>query len=59
MPVPMMIPVMAPKTGQDHCLGPDHGPDLAPPHADRAEQADLAGALEHREHERVHDPDWA
>jgi hypothetical protein len=42
---------------QDDCFGPDHRPDLAPLHADRPEQADLAGALEHREHERVHDPD--
>src|SRR5690348_12248506 len=43
--------------GQDHRLGPDHGADLAAAHADRAQQADLAGALEDREHERVHDPD--
>ena len=43
--------------GQDDRFGPDHRPDLAPLHADRPEQADLAGAFEHREHERVHDPD--
>ena len=43
--------------GQDHRLRADHGADLAPLHAHRAQQPDLVGALEDREHERVHDPD--
>ena len=43
--------------GEDHRLGADHGPDLAALHADRPQQPDLVGALEHRQHERVHDPD--
>ena len=42
---------------QDHRFRADHGPDLAPLHADRAQQADLVGALEHRQHQRVDDPD--
>ena len=42
---------------QDHRLGPDHGPHLAPLHPDRPQQADLVGALEHRQHEGVDDPD--
>ena len=41
----------------DHRLGADHRPDLAALHPDRAEQADLARALEHRQHQRVDDSD--
>jgi hypothetical protein len=57
IPVPTMIPMMAPKNRQDHRFGPDHRADLTAFHADRPQQADLAGALEHREHEGIHDPD--
>ena len=46
-----------PEDREDDRFGPDHGPDLAAPHADGAQQADLVGALEDREHERVHDAD--
>ena len=38
-------------------LRADHGPDLTALHSDRAQQADLARALEHREHQRVDDAD--
>jgi hypothetical protein len=31
----------------------DHAPDLAPRHADGAQHPELAGALEHRQRERV------
>ena len=44
-----------PEDGQDHRLRADHGPHLAPFHAHGPQQADLAGALEHREHQRVDD----
>ena len=43
--------------GQDHRLGADHRPDLAPLHADGAQQPDLVGALEDRQHQRVDDAD--
>ena len=43
--------------GDHHRLAADHGPDLAPAHADRSEQAQLPGALEHGEHQRVDDAD--
>ena len=43
--------------GHDHRL-PSHGsPQLAPVHADRPQQTDLAGALEHRQGERDRDPE--
>ncbi len=44
---------------RDHSLVPDHPPRLAARHADRAQHPDLAGALEHRQDERVHDPEQA
>ena len=43
----------------DHALVPDHAPHLPPGHADRAQHPELARALEHRQHERVHDPEQA
>ncbi len=45
--------------GQDHRLRADHRPDLPAFHADGTQQADLVGALEDRQHQRVHDPDRA
>ena len=41
----------------DHRLGPDHGPDLPSFHPYRPQQAELVGALEHREHQGIDDPD--
>ena len=43
----------------DHRLVPDHPARLAPGHADGAQHPDLAGALEHGQDERVHDPEEA
>ena len=41
----------------DHRLRADHRPHLPPFHPDGAQQSDLVRALEHRQHERVDDPD--
>ena len=43
----------------DDALVADHPPDLTAAHADRAQHAELAGALEDRQHERVDDPEQA
>ena len=43
----------------DHGLRADHLPDLTAFHPHRPQQADLARALEHRQHERVDDADHA
>ena len=44
---------------RDDALVSDHAPNLTARHADGAQHADLPGPLEHREHERVHDPEEA
>ena len=43
----------------DHALVADHPPHLPARHPDRAQHPELARALEHGEHERVHDPEQA
>ena len=42
-----------------HALVPDHPPHLAPRHPDCSQHSELAGALIHREDERVDDPEEA
>ena len=43
----------------DHALVADHPPHLAARHPDRAQHPELARPLEHRQHERVDDPEQA
>ena len=45
--------------GGDDALVADHAAHLAAGHADRAQHAELAGALEDGQHERVDDPEEA
>ena len=44
---------------RDHALVADHPPHLPARHPDRAQHPDLARPLEHRQHERVDDPEQA
>ena len=51
------MPMTAPNSATITDSDADHRPDLAALHPDRAEQPDLPRSLEHRQHQRVDDPD--
>ena len=55
MPIPRAAPLSGADQGDHGGLPADHRPDLAAGHADRAQQAQLAGALEDRQRQRVDD----
>ena len=53
------MPRTAPISAVIDALVADHPPDLAAGHADGPQHPELARALEHREDERVDDPEQA
>ena len=55
---PTGLPSRPDESGDD-ALVADHPSHLTPRHPNRAQHAELARALEHREDERVHDPEEA
>ena len=54
---PTARPTSAADPGDDHRLATHHSPQLPTRHADGPEHADLVRALEHRQRERVDDPE--